>query len=232
MKPNQFFEEIYCINLSRRDDRWEKVQRRFRRENLTVTRFQAIDGMHNDITNDYRDLCRNLPENTLNTTGAYAIVLTYISLFKKILEKKQQQVLIFEDDVLFHIDFKALFNEQVEKLPQDWLMWSLGSSQYGWNNITYTEDRKFYSPKLPDRTYGLFAFGIKKEYIEEMIPILETMLRPADVDIYKRSSGIYISNPSICGHDNGYSDNTNCLLDVNVSNPRFSNGRNNRENYW
>lgn len=48
MKPFDFFDEIFCINLDRRADRWELAQKEFNKLGILnkVTRFSAIENAH------------------------------------------------------------------------------------------------------------------------------------------------------------------------------------------
>ena len=41
---NSHFNNIYCINLDRRTDRWEECLIEFKKHSLDVERFSAIDG--------------------------------------------------------------------------------------------------------------------------------------------------------------------------------------------
>lgn len=231
--PNDFFDEVYCINLQRRQDRWYAVNSRFLRENIKVTKIIGIDGWDENIKADFKELCRVLPKNGLKTSGAYAILLTYIKLYRSILEKKQTKVLIFEDDVLFSKSFNILFNNHIEKLPEDWKVWGLAVSQLGYEQLKYTDDKMFYSPRLPNRTYGLFAHAVTNDLIETLLPKLETMLKPVDVDIYLGDTGVYVSNPLLCYHDYGYSDNTNSNVNIDIAKrPGFSHRLVDKQNYW
>ncbi len=231
-KPNIVFDEVYCINLERRQDRWEAVNKKFKREGIIVTKITGVDGATDIIQNEFKEWNKKEPKNTLKTPGAYAILLTYIKLYEDILAKDQKQVLIFEDDILFHKHFSMLFHNAYNALPDDWKFWALCASQMSWNSIEYVNDKKFYRPKLPDRTYGLFAHAIKSSYIEEILPKLKSMLKPADIDIYINDNGLYVSNPFICAHSQGYSDNVNIMVDnILAKKPGFSHRLVNKENY-
>ena len=41
---SDFFDKIYCINLDRRPDRWERVSKQFNELSLDVERFPAYNG--------------------------------------------------------------------------------------------------------------------------------------------------------------------------------------------
>ena len=44
MKINDFVDKIYCINLDKRKDRWDRCQVIFKENDIDVERFSAIDG--------------------------------------------------------------------------------------------------------------------------------------------------------------------------------------------
>lgn len=228
--PNDFFDEIFCLNLNRRADRWMKMNTRFQREGIHVTRFEGKDGVNKDVRIDYYLLKREKTNTRLRTIGAYAIILSYLKLLKMVMKQPHiKKVLIFEDDVLFHNEFGALFDDRVQKLPQNWEMWALAASQIGWNGVKYTDDRLFYSPSTKAQTYGLYAFALKREYIPTVISFLEKRIAPADVDIYRHHYNgerrIYISNPFLCAHSYGYSDNVNSMMDEKIASTKDWNHR-------
>ena len=41
---NKVFDKVYCINLDKRTDRWKEVSTFFRKYNIQVERFRAVDG--------------------------------------------------------------------------------------------------------------------------------------------------------------------------------------------
>ena len=44
MTLNQYFDKIYCVNLDRRPDKWAEAVEEFKKNNMEVERFAAIDG--------------------------------------------------------------------------------------------------------------------------------------------------------------------------------------------
>lgn len=45
---NDYFQEIHCINLDKRTDRWEECLNEFNKHNLKVNRFSAVYGKEVD----------------------------------------------------------------------------------------------------------------------------------------------------------------------------------------
>ena len=213
--PNQYFDDIFCINLNRRPDRWEKMQKRFIREGLHVTRWTATDAESKEVRVDYTLLNREKPNSGIKNCPGYAILLTYLKLFIHIKKQGFKKVLIFEDDATFHASFTGMFTLAINNIPDDWEMWSLGVSQYGLDNLKFTDDCWFFNPTPPNKSYGLFAFAIKDVYIDTAISFLQARMSYADTDIYAHTydgkSRVYISCPPLCSHEPGFSDNKNMV---------------------
>lgn len=221
MTPNEYFDDIFCINLDRRPDRWNTINDRFKREGLHVTRWTATDALEREIKVDYHLLRTEKPGSGIKNAGGYAILLSYLKLFYHIRNQGYEKVLIFEDDAIFIEDFLDHFRANIRDIPSNWEMWALGCSQYGTHELDFTPDHNFFSPTPPNNTYGLFAFAIKKCYIDTVIKILEKRMSYADTEIfthtYDGESRIYISCPPICSHSDGYSDNINKIkTSINV----------------
>jgi len=111
--PFDFFDEIYCINLDHRIDRWEHAQNEFEKLGIKdrVIRFSAIK--HND--------------------GRIGLIKSNLEIIKIAKSKKLNNVLIFEDDVQFIWKNKPIdiLNKSIEQLPDDkWNMFYLGANTH------------------------------------------------------------------------------------------------------
>ena len=82
--PFDFFEEMYCVNLDERTDRWEHAQKEFEKAGIKdrVQRFSAI-----------RD-----------DDGRVGIIKSNLGVVKLAKKKGLKNVLVFEDDVEFIVD--------------------------------------------------------------------------------------------------------------------------------
>jgi len=80
MEINKFFDKIYCINLDERTDRWEKALNEFKKVGIeNVERFSAIK----------------------DENGATGCIKSHLTIIQKAKKENLNNVLIFEDDVLF-----------------------------------------------------------------------------------------------------------------------------------
>jgi hypothetical protein len=110
--PFDYFEEIYCINLDYRTDRWAHAQEEFAKVGILdrVKRFSAIK--HDD--------------------GRLGIIKSNLEIVKIAKEKKLNNVLIFEDDFKFIVTNPLEILEksinQIDKL--DWCLFYLGANTH------------------------------------------------------------------------------------------------------
>jgi hypothetical protein len=106
--PLHFFDALYCMNLDRQPERWEAIERRFRRLGIErgVRRFSAADTPLN------HDIGRALSHRRI------------------VAEAKLQQlqtVLVIEDDVRFSPDAAGVFARSLQEIEgRDWQLLYLG----------------------------------------------------------------------------------------------------------
>jgi len=108
--PFDFFEEIYCINLDHRTDRWEHAQKEFEKLYIKdrVKRFSAIK--HED--------------------GRIGLIKSNLEILKIARDNGLKNVLIFEDDVQFLWKNEPIetLTKSIEQLPKKWNMFYLGAN--------------------------------------------------------------------------------------------------------
>jgi glycosyl transferase, family 25 len=106
-----------CINLDRRPERWQQMQRKFHQHGIrSVRRFSALDGDN-----------MKLPANWVHTPGAYGCLLSHVQVVRQAQRLGVSSVLIFEDDVVFDDQFEEKFGACIEQLPPDWDMLFFGA---------------------------------------------------------------------------------------------------------
>jgi GR25 family glycosyltransferase involved in LPS biosynthesis len=110
MNTFDFFSEIWCVNLDKRTDRWEQVQKEFHSIGILnkVQRFSAIK--HQD--------------------GRIGVIKSNLELLKYAKSKKLENILIFEDDVKFINYDEAKLNLAINDLPKNWSLLYLGANTH------------------------------------------------------------------------------------------------------
>ena len=154
-----FFEEIYCINLDHRTDRWEHAEKEFDSVGLSnkVKRFSAIQ--HQD--------------------GRIGLIKSVLSIIKKTKEKNLDNVLIFQDDVTFINDPIPTLQLAVEQIDKKWSLFYLGA--------TLHSKCEKYSPNLVylKNAYAAHAIAYRKTVFDTIInkfEITNEIKSNADID--------------------------------------------------
>jgi glycosyl transferase, family 25 len=114
---NERFPHKICINLDRRPERWQQMQRKFAQHGIhSVARFPALDGDN-----------MKLPANWAHTPGAYGCLQSHLQVVREARQLGLSSVLIFEDDVVFDDQLRSKFEACIEQLPHDWDMLFFGA---------------------------------------------------------------------------------------------------------
>ena len=93
---NDFFDQIYVINLIRRPDKLIKVLNQLDQYKIKANVIEAVDGYHPE---NYYQCPQNL------SPGAYGYTLTWLKIITDAIDKKYKSILILDDDVIHHKNF-------------------------------------------------------------------------------------------------------------------------------
>ena len=179
---NNYFNKIYCINLNKRIERWENVERQLKLANINVTRFEGIDG-------------ENLPLKNSLLSGELGCLYSHIEVIKDAKRNEYQKILILEDDIILPKNINKVL-EEIKNIPWDWKLLYLGASQLDWTDIELT-DKKYYKCK---NTYGTFAYSIDCSLFDEIIATAQKFNKPIDICLtelqnkYKENSFVLYPN--------------------------------------
>ena len=94
-----YFDDIVVFNLPSRTDRLLESMEQFEQYNIPVRRYEAIVDESN---------------------GAEGLRKTLVKYFTECVENKRQNVLVFEDDVLFKEDPNPIMDKVVTQIPIDY----------------------------------------------------------------------------------------------------------------
>lgn len=102
-----FFDKAYCINLKERLDRKRSAQNQFKSIGLNDVEF--IDAFKTDN------------EGVFLTKGAHGCALSHLYIYNKVKKERFDNVIIFEDDIIFCEEFLNKVNPILECLKNmDW----------------------------------------------------------------------------------------------------------------
>lgn len=227
----------YYINLERRVDRKEYIEKELNKSKLLKNiyrRFDAIDG--NKIhprTIDPTLLTENAISDILMDTvtawglsltqGGLGVLLSYINLFKKISELDSPTI-TFEDDVELIENFDQYLTQILKELPLDFDICYLG---HGDNNF----DKETYSDNLviPNGVVTcLPSLIISPKGAKKLLEILKNVDHQIDTVLYKNFNklNVFISKTRIVNIKNSFTTdiqgNNNCKKTYQKQNYIFS----------
>lgn len=116
----QFFDKIFCINLQKRVDRWEKCIQIF--QNLKIDK-QVLHFNAVDLQN-----CKSVSQQNRGRCGC---VQSHINLIFHAKEQNYKNILIFEDDIQMHKSANTIHNTLqncITELPNDWEVFYLSAN--------------------------------------------------------------------------------------------------------
>lgn len=163
--------QIWCINLERRPDRKETMQKKLNNINF----FKAIDGKNLVLTKELEYLFRG---NDFNfRCGVVGAALSHYTLWKQLLESKEDSYLIVEDDVEFCQDFMSKFSNAMSQ-NYNWEILYLGFTMYErkqyeieLDNISFPQVMPFDSRQFYGA--GFFGYVINRRGVERMLKYIE-----------------------------------------------------------
>lgn len=183
MTINEYFDQVYLLNLDSRPEKLEKVEKRLKAVGIEYKRWPAIDGK--TLTKEYEEY-QSFPLNTYEklilgrkamvSLGAMGCLFSYIEIVKDAKDNGYKRVLCLEDDVLFHKEFNDRWERLSQEVPEDWKLLYLGASQHNWTQVSSFNDNLYYA-QLTDST---FAFGIDHSVFDKFLQHAECKELPVD----------------------------------------------------
>jgi GR25 family glycosyltransferase involved in LPS biosynthesis len=146
MKMWNYFDQIYCINLTERKDRYEQSSALFKKYNIPVTYFFAT--RHPD-------------------GGERGCFDSHVSICKDACEKGFRRIIIFEDDILVTSSYsekEIKYIIRVLKRLPNWDLFFLGSFPDIRHRTYPTKHRNVYHA----RVFGAHAYAINHHFIKRI----------------------------------------------------------------
>lgn len=154
MNKNQlkkYFEEVHCVTLARRPDRWETFLKNVGPDwpFATIQKFDAIDGK----------LCKH-PDGWRQGGGAWGCYRSHLRILEDALNRGVDSVLFLEDDAKPCEDFFQKTKAFLEAVPKDWGMIYLGGQHLFVNkNPPLEVNPLVFRPYNVNRTHGFALRG-------------------------------------------------------------------------
>lgn len=125
--PFDFFDEIYCINLDERTDRWEHSREQFKILGIydRVKRFSAIKPTHDERWE--RPTPWGKGKYTYPLKGAVGCAESHKTIISTAKQKNLKNVMVFEDDFMVCENWKENLQKSIQELQnQNWHNFYLG----------------------------------------------------------------------------------------------------------
>lgn len=169
---NDYFDHIYCLNLDRRIDKWEIIKNKFEILNINAHRFSAVDGNQLPL-----DVLSKQPKLNKHEIGCK---LSHYNIIKDAKKNNYKRILIFEDDVIFTLNFNELLNEYINKI-ENWKLFYLGYSQHYWSEVEYLTNDILKSNKID----GTFAYAIDNSIFDDILNTQNILDKPIDNTLFE-----------------------------------------------
>lgn len=191
MGLNDIFDKIYCINLEHRHDRWENCEKQFNKFNITVEKFNAVNGKE-ETPNGVGKL---MP-------GEVGVIRSNFNVIKDAKEKGYKSIVIFEDDVELCENFNEKFMNYYDMVPKDWCFLYMGGNHVGGVSMINENIGKM------NHTYAIHAICVKEDLYDHILEMLKEERVQVDVT-YAQLQKIfpsYVIRPHLAWQKDGYSD--------------------------
>lgn len=220
---NTMFDEVYCLNLANRPDRWDGMSRKFKFFDLNVKRMEGIPGK---IVTGYWEMLSKVHDYHTNPNNL-ACAMSHVSIWNNALATGKKKVLIMEDDVRIHRNSEKMTMDFMSGVPNDWDLLYFGYIPLLANNhrkYDDTHDLNIWSYNIvdenrigpntvkADRLWNCNGYALSERLMKHLVEVYAKGY-PKEHDRYlvediQTSSNwkSYGSNPQIIAGEDSYSD--------------------------
>lgn len=174
---NSVVDKIYVINMDKDKDRMEILDKKMKVLGLEYQRISGVDGKK--VYPKYKDKTKLRP-------GQIGCLLSHIEVLKDAIKNNYNNIMVLEDDILFHHNFHQEFKKKYQKILKnekrfDLIYLGCTQSMGGpgfWGNTKMKDE--YYDNKYTDGTYAML---INKNIFEVIKKQAESYKIPIDTSI-------------------------------------------------
>lgn len=176
----QQIDKIYYINLDRRPDRYEHFLKEVYNNNIPfdkIKRFEALDGKTYKFSQKEKDMFKNSDFRTQNySLKIMGNQLSHYKILEDMIKNKYQNIIIFQDDVIFRKNFVEYMN--TFEIPKEAEIINIGYHKFAaYNNfIPYNIDKPLLNVELNDDEKH-----ISKKNINDYVCLLNDTINPCSL---------------------------------------------------
>jgi len=191
---------IYCINLERRQDRWEAFQKNWSEYNLPISRFLAVDGRNMKLKEgEYRN------NDEFHNLGSIACTLSHLQVLERMIYMNQNKVLILEDDAVPCKDFYKRFVRCYADLPEDFRFCYVGGS------VIETPEKVTENIGKTRYTKSTVGYLVTLDFAKEVLPwvrqnYLNWVIDEIYLSVSRQGDPFYLTLPRLIHQSDDFSD--------------------------
>ncbi len=187
------FEHVYIMTIERLKNRYQRTIKLMRKHGLHNSNIQTHYGYDakQETQNQsqlYLNYCKYLKQplsqeelqfkqRGIKSLGSWCILHCFRDILIKAQTMNYQNILMLQDDLLFHKDFKDRLHKYMKLIPRTWKLIYLGASQHTWPN-NFKSDCWYYHPA--GTADGAFAVAIHQSVYQELIDEIDKKNLPVD----------------------------------------------------
>jgi GR25 family glycosyltransferase involved in LPS biosynthesis len=214
--------KTFLINLKRRDDRLHQATLACHKIGLEFTLIKATDATT-------ANLPKYIPSEEFEASrfnkAAYALAHTTAKILRKAIKEDLDQILIMEDDVVWHPKANELYSNCINQLPENWKLIHFSQMHQVPSpsaSAIYQKTNNLSNPLITKliHTYSCAAYVIKRDVFEAYLAFCENPDRPIDnwlIENYQGDNSVsYGTYPALAWQSSGHSDIQDGHLDLNA----------------
>ena len=176
---NEIVDKIYIINMDKDKSRMNVLDKKMKKLGLEYQRIPGVDG---------KKIYPKYKNKTTLRPGQLGCLLSHLHILEDAIKNKYDNILVLEDDILFHNNFHHEFKKKYNKLVKNEKKYDiiyLGCSQSlggpgHWNKTRMKDE--YYENMKSD---GTFAMLINKNIFNDIINYAKNLKFPIDTSIDK-----------------------------------------------
>lgn len=208
MSLNDYFDEIFYINLDHRVDRRTLFEKQAKRLGFTAKRYPAING------EEYWSVLKVPPAIKAGELGCLASHMAIIAYAK---DNALDNVLIMEDDCMLHDHINEKLPALMRLVPDYWDMLYFGGCHAKLNDQSKPPVRLHPNLLKVYCTLTTVCYALRKDFIEKLYYGLDLGKYQIDVAYthYQPNINAYAFWPNLAWQEAGYSDIQQCEVNYN-----------------
>ena len=172
---NKYFDKICVITASEHKNRIEYIKKYFAKENIKFDFLHAVNAkfLHESLLDHYYNYinAHNIKDPMNTSLYRVSATISHLQALRQLEYSDYDNILIFEDDVIFEENYQNNLELFMNNIPTDWDVLNLGRN-YTYNQ-TQVEPYNEFSDKIKD-LYGAHAYAVSKHNVKDFCDYMES----------------------------------------------------------